>query len=290
MQWTIPDGAVFLLGDHVSSHDSRHVGPIPRRDVIGRYVPILGWGSRPGTPRLDPADRDDVAFVLASGAPAAAALRRVLAVDGWPRWALAVVLRWAFVQLGDTARETALLERTLAREPDRDSRALWAALLATRQVLDGGSEAALATIDGVLCGIGTPQAARLATLRANALARLGWWEAALGAVAEAERLDPSDFHGARLAALIGLGRTAEAEAIVEERTRADAWGGACWAPYFRAYLACARGDVDLAAEELLASIAAGFPDRGLVRTAKLLEPLRRSDRWPAVLAALDAPR
>jgi signal peptidase I len=60
--WTVPDGDLFLMGDHrANSADSRAFGPVPTAQVIGRawlsYWPIQHFGilQTPTYPELVPA-------------------------------------------------------------------------------------------------------------------------------------------------------------------------------------------------------------------------------------------
>jgi signal peptidase I len=61
-RWTVPDGELFLMGDHrQNSADSRQFGPVPVGQVIGRawlrYWPLSSFGilSTPIYPELVPA-------------------------------------------------------------------------------------------------------------------------------------------------------------------------------------------------------------------------------------------
>ncbi len=44
--FTVPPGQVFALGDHGSAGiDSRHFGPVPLQDVVGRVRQVwFSWG------------------------------------------------------------------------------------------------------------------------------------------------------------------------------------------------------------------------------------------------------
>jgi signal peptidase I len=48
--YTVPRGYYFVLGDNMSdSIDSRHIGPIPRSDIVGRVIKIYWPPSRAGS-------------------------------------------------------------------------------------------------------------------------------------------------------------------------------------------------------------------------------------------------
>ena len=77
---------------------------------------------------------------------------------------------------------------------------------------------------------------------------------------------------------IGLGRLEEAEARIAEL------GQTLWRPWYAAYLAAAKGDTASAAQAVEDAVRAGLPVRARLRTAPLLEPLRRSPEWARVEA------
>lgn len=61
-EWTVPDGAVFLLGDALdASVDSRHHGSVPVDDVVGRVVVVAWPPSRAGPPQRASSDLDGAA-------------------------------------------------------------------------------------------------------------------------------------------------------------------------------------------------------------------------------------
>jgi hypothetical protein len=119
----------------------------------------------------------------------------------------------------------------------------------------------------------------LRALRAALLARLERYEDAL------EAAEQADLPAARISALVGLGRLEEARAAVDA---VSDWGGPCWDPYYRAYLAAAEGDVAGAAQRVQEAVAAGFPDRRLIGRTPHLEALRASPHWDPTWALPEA--
>lgn len=278
-------GEVFLVGDHVSSSDSRVRGPVPAAAVLGRYVALLQFGA-PAAWVPSGADAADLTAALAADHPHRAQLAALVGAPGFAPGQLGLLLWWSFSALGQPDRALAVLERRLLAERDPTDRGTWVHLLSREYTeAERWDDVARVTTEPVppTHPFGPPIAAR----RALACARLRRWADALAA---AESVPEGAVRGAelgpRLAALVALGRVDEAERLADAVTARRGWATGWHAPWYAAYVAVARSDLERAAKLVLAALALGMEDREAVRTHPLLEPLRGSPHWVAVAAAL----
>lgn len=279
---------VFLVGDHASSSDSRVWGPLPATALLGRYLPVVQFGS-PEAWRPTGVDATDLAAALSADHPHRDQLAALVAAPGFAPGQLGLLLWWAFSAMGLPDRALAALERRLLVERDPTDRGTWVHLLSREYTeAERWDDVARVTAEPVPAThpFGPPIAAR----RALACARLRRWAEALAA---AESVPEGAVRGAelgpRLAALVALGRADEAERLADAVTARGGWATEWHAPWYAAYVAVARGELERAAKLVLAALALGMEDHESVRTHPLLEPLRASPAWAVIAPALARP-
>lgn len=272
---------MFLLGDHVSSEDSRHLGPWDPTLVRGRYVPILQWG-RPSPTPLGPAERAALGALNEAGR-GALAVAAVLA--GAERTHVGLLLQDGLAALGRDDLAESLL-RTL-RTADARNGVYWSARLGVLLSLRARFDAVLEALPEDLAAEGEHHAL-VNLLRSRAASRLGRWEEAL---ASAVKTDPDGvvFVPSRLVALSGLGRVAEARALAARWDADGTWPDPGQRAWYLAYLATAEGAFDVAAAHLSEAVDAGFPDAAAARDHPLLAPLRAHPAWARVQDRLLGP-
>lgn len=282
----VPEGCVWLLGDHVSSVDSRAFGAVPRAAVIGRYLPVWQAGAS-GPEPLSTEDRLELEALRAVAPRSLARVERVVSVGHCGGHCLSLALHFAWLEADRPDRAMEVAERAWRTAADPVARGLWTHLLAGDSATD--PERCLAGVRRHLeVHPDTPFTTALRVWEATMLARTGRWDEALAA---ADVAGPDQLVAVRISALLGLGRIDEAEAVVDRAAAASSWADPSHGPYYRGLVAAARGDHDAAADALVAALARGFTDPDLLETTPHLAVLRRSPAWRRVSDALrDPPR
>ncbi len=267
----VPEGHVWVLGDHVSAVDSRHLGPISRSKLLGRYHPLSSWGEPAPSASLSAEDQADLELIRAYDVPMRSTMDTLLAIGGVPRYALFAALRQGLREAGNLEREERLLQRAVAE--DAELSATWAILLAAHRANHGSpDEDVLAALERVPFDSLVAHGPEVLVMQAKTLTRLGRWAEALASTDALLSRWPDHPCHPRIPALIAHQRFDEAEAALAKLPLRDVAPGLD--SLYRAYLASARGELAAAAERVVQAIEAGFPERDFLFRAPLLAPLR----------------